>query len=31
MESHKTRSLNVGEKIKNMAYNFRYKAMAFLE
>ena len=31
MEGHKTRGLMVGEKIKNFAYNFRYKAMAFLE
>ena len=31
MEKHKTRGLNFGEKIKNAAYNIKYKALSFLE
>lgn len=30
MESH-TRPLNFTERIKNLAYNFKYKAVAMLE
>lgn len=31
MKGQPTRGLHVGEKIKNMAYNFKYKALALLE